>query len=123
MTVSTPSQQITAAATVDAVRMEYTGINSGPINWRCPSGHTYAGAAKSNRFADVFPEDVEFLERTGRWKRVARPVAKIVSAPQPAPAATQPPAENYSGDDLPAVNEKDEPIPAAKRRSKKAATA
>lgn len=91
-TAQPPTQMITAAQTVDAVRMEYIGHNSGPINWRCPSGHAYAGSKNAARFADVFPEDVDFLESTRRWRKVLRvttitpaiatAVETVVSAPE-----------------------------------------
>lgn len=52
----------------DAVRLEYTGINTGSIPFRGVSGQTYKGSAKTHRFADVLPEDVQTLVNSGKWR-------------------------------------------------------
>lgn len=58
----------------DTVRLMYTGVNTGPIPFKCISGAVYRGSATTYRFADVLPEDVSTLVGSGKWRVLERPV-------------------------------------------------
>lgn len=86
--IAQSTQTVSGVLPDGAIRMEYIGVNGGSINWRCPSGRSYIGS-KHARFIDAYPEDVQFLENTRRWKRVERAVKQVAknveTAPAPAP--------------------------------------
>lgn len=68
---STVSRSVSIMAD-DLVRMEYTGVNRGPIPFKGVSGATYYGSSVTYRFVDVLPEDVNGLLRSGKFVKVAR---------------------------------------------------
>lgn len=74
------------------IRLVYTGKNQGAIPWRAPSGNVYRAGAKTKRFVDALPEDVDFLLRTNKFARVktapapqAVKAAPVAAAPEPEP--------------------------------------
>lgn len=68
------------------VRMEYVGINVGPIPYKVPSGRVYRGATETYRFVDVFPEDVEFLVGTRKFVKLAQEKPTETEKPEPVSA-------------------------------------
>jgi glycosyltransferase involved in cell wall biosynthesis len=62
-------------------RMEYIGTNKGAVNTGvAPSGKNYRGGNSTLfKFTNANPEDVHFLELTGRWKKVYSEVSVDLS--------------------------------------------
>lgn len=76
----------------NVVRMEFIGQRTGAVtyNGQPGSGRQYRGGNNPvNRFANVHPDDVEILERSSQWRRVAPPLVEPVTLPEskPEPAA------------------------------------
>ena len=62
-------------------RMEYIGMNKGAVSTGlAPSGKTYRGGNSTlHKFTNASPEDVAYLESTGRWKRIYSEVSVDLS--------------------------------------------
>lgn len=76
-------------------RVEYIGENTGPIQFRAPSGQVLLGAnTPKYKYYDVVQSDAEALAATGRWRifssprlATAQPPAAPVVEARPAQAA------------------------------------
>ena len=69
------------------IRMQFTGNQTGSVSYGgrniTPSGRLYKGGNNAfSRFIEASPEDVEWLERLGVWK-------KVQSAPRVPPIPTK----------------------------------
>lgn len=87
-----PMENASVPAPTGKVRMRYIGENMGAIHFRNnANGHVYRGGKDpSSQFIDADPEDVHFLEMTGRWYRVATPESEDIPNPPPQPTRVPP---------------------------------
>jgi hypothetical protein len=79
----------------DTVRMEFTGTQAGATFWTVDNVVYRGGANATDKYADVDKDHVATLEKTGVWKKVEQPrarVAETAEAPKAAVKAIDEPA-------------------------------
>jgi hypothetical protein len=60
--------------TITWVRMEFLGEQAGSIQFAGKNNRFYKGSASAHKYADVHPNDVAFMQGTGKWRIVPKPV-------------------------------------------------
>ena len=120
-----PSEEPGRSVMSDRIRVEYTGDKRGSVPYggpgHTPSGRIYRGGDNVfDKYHDADPADIEWLEHTGFWRRVPRPVP--TSLPQPEASAPvimeiEQPAEEMLID--PSVTEEEPPKSVEKKTRKR----